>query len=96
MAAFPPEHRWLSKGTRIMIHERTMGFSLSGSMKSLAATLRTTLAEIEYYEKIEDEGFRDLIAGSRITIEELRERAPANWYIDAEEALGLGLVGGVI
>jgi len=96
MAAFPPEHRWLSKGTRIMIHERTMGFSLSGSMKSLAATLRTTLAEVEYFEKIEDEGFRDLVAGSKITLEEVRERAPANWYIDADEAVELGLVTGVI
>jgi ATP-dependent protease ClpP protease subunit len=96
MAAFPADKRYVTRGTRIMIHERTMGFSLSGSMKSLAATLRTTLDEIEYFEKIEEEGFRDLVAGSQITIEQVREKAPANWYIDAEEARALGLVAEVI
>jgi hypothetical protein len=36
------------------------------------------------------------VKGSRVDFEDLRERAPANWYIEAEEARDLGLVLDVI
>lgn len=98
MASFPVDKRFLTRGTRIMIHERIMDsdIHLSGPLKSLTASLRAKLHEIEHSVKIEEEGFRDLVAGSRIGFEEVQQRAPSNWYIDAEEARELGLVLDVI
>lgn len=98
MAHFPVDKRFLTRGTRIMVHERllTADIHLSGPLKSLTAGLKAKLHEIEESIRIEEEGFRDLIAGSRITFEEVCERAPSNWYIEAEEARELGLVLDVI
>jgi ATP-dependent protease ClpP protease subunit len=98
MASFPVDKRFLTRGTRIMIHERIMTDTvhLSGPLKSLTASLKAKLHEIEHSVQIEEEGFRDLVAGSRIDFDEIRQRAPSNWYIGAEEARDLGLVLDVI
>ena len=98
MANFPADRRFLTRGTRIMIHERQMTktINLSGPLKSLNATLKATLHEIEHSIKIEEEGFAKLVEGTRIDLDEVRRRAPENWYIDAEEARDLGLVLDVI
>lgn len=96
MAAFPADRRFLTRGTRLLIHERIMSFYLSGSLKTLSETMRSHLGEVEHAVKVEEESFRDLVAGSKVTIEELRERAPSDWYVDAEEARELGLVHDII
>jgi len=98
MAAFPVDKRFLTKGTRLMVHERIMNSTihLSGPLKSLTSTLKAKLHEIEHSILIEEEGFRDLVAGSDIAFDEVQERAPSNWYIDAEEARDKGLVLDVI
>ncbi len=98
MAAFPADKRFLTRGTRIMIHERIIdrSIALSGPLRSCVASLKAALHEIEESVRIEEEGFRDLVAGTRIGLDQVRERAPANWYIEAEEARGLGLVLDVI
>jgi ATP-dependent protease ClpP protease subunit len=98
MSAFPVDKRFLTRGTRIMIHERQMisTVELNGPLKSLTGTLKAKLHEIEQSVRIEEEGFRDLVAGSTISFDEVRKRAPDNWYIDAEEARDLGLVLDVI
>ncbi|PKP90761.1 MAG: peptidase S14 [Alphaproteobacteria bacterium HGW-Alphaproteobacteria-16] len=98
MAHFPVDKRFLTRGTRIMVHERllTADIHLSGPLKSLTAGLKAKLHEIEESIRIEEEGFRDLIAGSRITFQEICERAPSNWYIEADEARDMGLVLDVI
>jgi ATP-dependent protease ClpP protease subunit len=98
MSAFPVDKRFLTRGTRIMIHERIMDSTihLSGPLKSLLGTIKAKLHEIEHSVRIEEEGFRDLVAGSSISFEQVAERAPSNWYIDAEEARDLGLVLDVI
>jgi ATP-dependent protease ClpP protease subunit len=94
MATFPPDKRFLTRGTRIMIHERIMNktVEVSGPLKTCVATLKATLHEIEESVRIEEEGFRDIVADSRVTFEEVQKRAPSNWYIEAEEARDLGLV----
>jgi ATP-dependent protease ClpP protease subunit len=94
MATFPVDKRFLTRGTRIMVHERilTKTVELSGPLRSVVAGLKANLHEIEESVRIEEEGFRDLVAGSNITFDEVRERAPSNWYIEAEEARDLGLV----
>ena len=98
MASFPTDKRFLTRGTRIMIHERilTKTVELSGPLESVVAGLKANLHEIEESVRIEEEGFHALVAGSKITFDEVRKRAPSNWYIEAEEARDLGLVLDVI
>ncbi len=98
MAAFPNDKRFLTKGTRLMLHERLMSSTveLSGPLKTLSYTLKAKLHEIEHSILIEEEGFRDLVAGSDVPFEELVEKAPSNWYIEADEAKARGLVLDVI
>ena len=98
MAAFPVEKRFLTRNTRLMIHERLMTSTihLNGPLGTLAHVLKAKLHEIEDSINIQNEGFADLVRGSRVSLEELREKAPSNWYIGAEEARELGLVLDVI
>ena len=98
MSAFPVEKRLLTRGTRLMIHERqlTSTVQLNGPLKMQVAPLKAKLHEIEHSILIEEEGFRALIAGSRVSFETVREKAPANWYIECEEARELGLILDVI
>jgi len=98
MSQFPVGMRFLTRGTRLMLHERSMNstVNLSGPLSTLPATLKAKLHEIEHSIMIQEEGFRDIVAGSRVTIEELNAKASSNWYIEADEARDLGLVLDVI
>jgi hypothetical protein len=42
------------------------------------------------------EGFANLVRGSQVSLEQVLEHAPNNWYVEAQEALDLGLIGGVV
>lgn len=98
MAAFPRDKRFLTRGTRLMIHERQMTktVNVAGPLRACIASLKATLHEIEQSIQIEEEGFRDIVEGSKVPFEDVRDRAPHNWYICAEEARDLGLVLDVI
>ena len=77
MSAFPVDKRILTRGTRLMLHERqiTKQINLNGPLRMCVASIKAALHEIEQSIDIEEEGFRDLIAGSRVTFEELHEKA---------------------
>jgi ATP-dependent protease ClpP protease subunit len=98
MSYFRRENRFLTHGTRIMIHERilTKDVHLEGPLRMCAVSLKAVLHEIEESIAIEEEGFRLLVGQSDIDFAELREKAPCNWYIEAQEAQRLGLVLDVI
>ena len=98
MSAFPADKRFLTKNSRLMIHERLMNSTvqLSGPLNTLSPVLNAKLNEIEDSIRIQDEGFADLVRGSRVTLDELKERAPHNWYIEASQARDLGLVLDII
>jgi ATP-dependent protease ClpP protease subunit len=98
MSGFPADKRWLTRGSRLMLHERQMNstLQLSGPLNTLRPTLEAKLAEIEDSIRIQDEGFRALVAGSQVTFEQLKKKAESAWYIEAEEARDLGLVLDVI
>ena len=98
MSAFPVEKRFLTQGTRLMLHERGMQstLQLNGPLSTLPAMLKAKLNEIEHSIVIQNEGFRDIVAGSQVTFEQLEEMATSNWYIEAKEARDLGLVLDVI
>ena len=98
MSAFPADKRFLTRNSRIMIHERLMNSTvqLSGPLNTLAPVLKAKLNEIEDSIRIQEEGFADLVRGSKVSLDELKQRAPNNWYIEANEARELGLVLDVI
>ncbi len=98
MSAFPVEHRFLTHGTRLLLHERqiTKTVELNGPLRMVVASLQAALNEVETSVAIEEEGFRDLVKGSKVPFEELHQKAPSNWYIEAEEARDRGLVLDVI
>jgi len=98
MSFFALENRYLTRGTRLMVHERKMSkqLAIEGPLTTCIATLQATLHEIEASIAIQNEGFENLIRGSRIEMDDLLAKAPSNWYIEANEALDLGLIAGVI
>lgn len=98
MSFFAAENRYLTRGTRLMIHERliTENIQLAGPLSTCIATLKATLNEIQSSIAIQNEGFQNLILGSDVTMEELLEKAPENWYLEANEAQARGLVAAVL
>ena len=98
MSFFARRNRYLTRGTRLMIHERKMAkeLKIEGPLTTCIATVEATLNEIRSSIVIQNEGFQNLVRGSSVTMEEVLERAPSNWYIEAEEAKTLGLVEGVL
>lgn len=98
MSFFAPENRYLTRGTRLMVHERKLSKQLviDGPLTTCIATVKATLHEIEASIAIQNEGFENLVRGSSVTMEEVLEKAPSNWYIEANEAQSLGLVAAVL
>lgn len=98
MSAFPADSRFLTRNSRLMIHERQMTstIQLNGPLNALSYTLKAKLHEIEDSINIQEEGFRDLVRGTKVDIEELKAKAPSNWYIEAEKARDLGLILDII
>jgi ATP-dependent protease ClpP protease subunit len=98
MSFFARENRYLSRGTRLMIHERLMGSTLNinGPLTTCIATVEAKLNEIRASIAIQNEGFENLVRGSQVTLEEVLRRAPSNWYVEAAEAQELGLIEAVL
>jgi ATP-dependent protease ClpP protease subunit len=98
MSFFARENRYLTRGTRLMIHERKMDthVHVQGPLTTCIAGLEATLNEIRESIAIQNEGFENLVRGSQVAMEEVLQRAPSNWYVEAQEALRLGLIAGVI
>jgi len=98
MGFFARENRYLTRGTRLMIHERKLEKTLeiNGPLTTTLASAQALVHEIEHSILIQNEGFECLIAGSSVTLEDVLRRAPANWYIEAQDAVELGLVSAVI
>ena len=98
MSFFARENRFVTRGTRLMIHERIMNKSLqiSGPLTSCLSSVRAVLNELEQSILIQNEGFANLVAGSSVTYEEVLRRAPDNWYVEAEEARSLGLIADIL
>jgi hypothetical protein len=98
MSFFARENRYLTRGTRLMIHERKMDKQLhvQGPLTTCIAGLEATLNEIRESIKIQNEGFENLIRGSDVTIDDVLTRAPSNWYVEAQDALRMKLINGVI
>jgi ATP-dependent protease ClpP protease subunit len=98
MSFFARSNRYLTRGTRLMIHERKLAkeLRLDGPLTTCVATVKAALNEIESSIAIQNEGFQNLILGSSVTMDEVLQRAPSNWYVEAEDARQMGLVEAVI
>jgi hypothetical protein len=98
MSFFAIPNRYLTRGARLMIHERKLEKTLqvSGPLTTCVASVKALLHEIEHSISIQNEGFENLIRGSRVDMSRVLEAAPSNWYIEAQEAQELGLIAGVI
>ena len=98
MSFFARENRYLTRGSRLMIHERklTRKLHIEGPLTTCLASVQGTINEIQCSIEIQNEGFQNLINGSSVTLEQVIERAPSNWYVEAQEALRLGLVEAVL
>jgi ATP-dependent protease ClpP protease subunit len=98
MSAFPVDRRFLTEDAVLLVHERRIDteVKLSGPMKSNIQILKEQLATMEDAARLERDGFEQFIAGSKLSFEELFERAKTNCYITAQEALRLGLIAGIV
>jgi len=98
MSFFAKPNRYLTRGTRLMIHERKLCKTLhfEGPLTTCIASLQATLNEINTSITIQNEGFANLILGSTVTMDEVLQKAPSNWYIEAAEAKALGLIEDVL
>ena len=99
LAARPPSHRFLSRDTVLLVHERrferTVNFN--GALRSAVAVAHDLLAELEIGEKLERRGFQRFVDGSNMTVDQLIERVlQKDWYMLADEALELRLVAGLV
>ncbi|WP_426314430.1 ClpP family protease [Methylobacterium fujisawaense] len=98
MSFFARPNRYLTCGTRLMIHERKMNkqLQIEGPLTTCIASVTATLNEIQCSIAIQNEGFSNLIQGSDVTLDEVLKKAPSNWYLEAEEAKRRGLIEAVI
>lgn len=98
MSAFPCCDRWLARETMLMIHGRKLErtIELSGPIRTSVPMVEALLQQFRVGIALEEAGFRRLVDGCDISIEEIREKALHNWYMTADEALGRRLVAGIL
>jgi ATP-dependent protease ClpP protease subunit len=98
MSAFPCENRYLTADATLLIHVRQLDkkIEISGPMRASLPQVRAVCHQIETGIRNEEENFKRLLAGSRLSLDELVEKALYNWYVPAKEALELGLIAGIL
>jgi ATP-dependent protease ClpP protease subunit len=99
MAAIPAARRFVTRDCELLIHERKLDkdVCLNGSLRSALTILHDAIAEIESGQRLEREGFAQLVEGTGLSLEQLQEKVFArDWYVPAQEALKLGLVAGIV
>lgn len=97
MSAFPRGDRWLSRDAMLMIHCRRLDktVEISGPLRSSLPQVEALAHQMKAGLALEEQNFRQLIAGSNVEFDELFGKALCNWYLTAEEALARGLVAGI-
>ena len=98
MSGFPREDRFLAEDAVLLIHCRQLKekVQLAGPLRTSVPLLKAKVAELETGIRLEAEAFEKLIAGSKVEMATLLEKALFNWYVPAGEAVELGLVAGIV
>jgi hypothetical protein len=93
MSFFARPNRYLARGSRLMIHERKLSrkLAIDGPLTTCIAVVKATMNEIECSIAIQNEGFENLVRGSNVTLQEVLEKAPANWYLKHRRLTTLAL-----
>lgn len=98
MSAFPREDRFVTSDGVLLIHGRQLEktVEISGPMRSSLPMVEALCQQLKLGCEMEIEGFKRLIAGSDLTVEEVLERGLHNWYLTAKDALERKLIAGII
>lgn len=98
LSGFPAQRRYLGKATTLLIHERklTIDHMTQSPLKAAQKVAAANTREIEHGIDLELQGFKDLVAGSSLPLEEIQQHASTNLYLSAEEALARGLIAGIV
>ena len=99
MSAFPQSHRFLTQDCELLIHERKLkkDIHLDGALRGCMSAVNDVLAQIESGQRLEKQGFEQLVKGSSLSVQTLVDKVyTKDWYLTAHEALQLGLVRGLI
>ena len=99
MSSIPRSHRFLTRDCELLIHERKMTkqITLDGALRSCRAKINDVLAEIESGQRLQTEGFAQLVQGCSLTVQDVEKKVlEKDWYLTAQEALDHGLVAGVV
>jgi ATP-dependent protease ClpP protease subunit len=99
LAAFKKSRRFVTHDTVLLIHERRMDgqqLQMSGPISSSIQIVREALSLLETGQRLETDGFAELVEGSRLTVEELIECIRANCYMTAQQCLERGLIEDIL
>ncbi len=99
MSAFPQTHRFLTADCELLIHERKMkkDIHLEGALRGCMSAVNDVLAEIESGQRLEREGFAQLVQGSSLSAADVENKVyNKDWYLTAQQALEIKLIGGVV
>ncbi|QDM40873.1 peptidase S14 [Altererythrobacter sp. TH136] len=98
MAAFPPEDRYLTSDTTLLIHCRQLQqtIELDGPIRMLLPKLEAMIHQLDTGIELERDNFQRLIDHTDVKMDELLEKALYNWYVGAEEAAARKLVAGIV
>lgn len=99
MSALPRERRFLSADCELLIHERKMkkDLHLEGALRGCLSAVNDVLAEIESGQRLERQGFVQLVQGSTLSVQDVENKVlNKDWYLSADEALEAGLIGGIV
>lgn len=99
MSSVPCSHRFLTKDCELLVHERKLkkDIHLEGALRGCRSAVQDVLAEIDSGQRLEREGFIQLVRGTQLTVEDVEHKVlNKDWYITAPEALEIGLIAGVI
>jgi ATP-dependent protease ClpP protease subunit len=99
MAAVPQSHRFLTHDCELLIHERKMqqDLKLNGALRSCRSVVEDALAQIDSGQRIERDGFAQLVKGTSLTLEDVQKKIlNKDWYLTASQAKDLRLIADVI
>jgi ATP-dependent protease ClpP protease subunit len=99
MSAVPRTHRFLTADCELLIHERKLkkDIHLEGALRGCMSILKDALAEIESGQRLERDGFAQLVKGTALTVDDVGAKVyDKDWYLTAAEAQRIGLVAGVL
>lgn len=99
MAAVRADHRYLSADCEVLIHERkiTKTLHLEGALRGCRTAIQDVLAEIDSGQRLERAGFAELVEGTPLNVDDVLAKVlERDWYLDAQQAVSVGLVAGVL